>query len=130
MTVPGALRDVLLIAAGGAAGSVARHLVGRAMGTAPAGQVPWHTFAVNASGAFAIGLLIVLSARMGWPGWWRPLIAVGVLGGYTTFSTFSIEVVELAMRGSWWTAAAYGGGSLATGVAAAACGILVGRALA
>lgn len=124
------LRDIALIALGGAAGSVARYLVGRLMGPQADGVVPWHTFAVNATGAFLIGLLLVLAARLGWPGWWRPLLAVGVLGGYTTFSTFSLEVVELAMRGAWTTAAAYGLGSLVVGVAAAACGILVGRTVA
>jgi len=124
------LRDITLIALGGAAGSVARYLVGRLMGPQADGAIPWHTFAVNATGAFIIGLLLVLAARLGWPGWWRPLLAVGVLGGYTTFSTFSLEVVELAMRGAWSTASLYGLGSLAVGVVAAACGILVGRSIA
>ena len=60
----------------------------------------------------------------------RALLTTGFCGGYTTFSTFSLEVVELAMRGAWTTAAAYGLGSLVVGVAAAACGIVVGRTVA
>lgn len=121
-------RDIALVAAGGAAGSVLRYYVGKAMGVRADAVIPWHTFAVNATGAFAIGLLVVVAARSGWPGWWRPLLAVGVLGGYTTFSTFSLEVVELMMRGNTGSAAAYGFGSLAAGVLGCAAGIYLGRA--
>jgi len=99
------------------------------MGPTADTSVPWHTFAVNVTGAFAIGLLLVLAARQGWPAWWRPLIAVGVLGGYTTFSTFSLETVELAMRGHYATATAYALGSLIVGIAGCAFGIALGRAL-
>lgn len=123
-------RDIVLVAFGGAGGSVLRYLVGRLMGPKADTAFPWHTFAVNATGAFAIGLLLVVAARHGWPGWWRPLLAVGVLGGYTTFSTFSLEAVELALRGAWATSAAYVALSLAAGLAGAAAGIALGRAVA
>lgn len=125
----GHARDIALIAFGGAVGAVARYAVGKWMGPGADASVPWHTFAVNVTGAFAIGLFVVLAARQGWPGWWRPLIGVGVLGGYTTFSTFSMETVELALTGAPGTAAAYAFGSLAAGVAGAALGIAVGRAV-
>lgn len=124
------VRDIALVAAGGAAGSVLRYLVGRVMGPTADAAVPWHTFAVNASGAFVLGLFIVLAARQGWPGWWRPLVAVGVLGGYTTFSTFSLETVELALHGRAGVAAAYAIGSLAAGIVGAGAGILLGRTVA
>jgi fluoride exporter len=123
------LRDVLLVAAGGAIGSAARYGVGVAMGPKADAVFPWHTFLINVTGAFIIGLLIVGAARLGWPGWWRPLIAVGILGGYTTFATFALETVELALRGSWGTASAYAVGSLLAGVAGAAGGIFLGRAV-
>lgn len=123
------LRDVLLVAAGGAVGSVARYGAGKLMGPTADTGVPWHTFAVNLTGAFLLGLLVVLAARRGWPGWWRPLLGVGVLGGYTTFSTFTLEVVELALHGAWPVAALYGAGSLVAGVAGAALGIMLGRAV-
>jgi CrcB protein len=123
------MRDLLLVALGGAVGSVARYGVGKATGPQLTGSVPWQTFLVNATGAFVIGLLLVAAARLGWPGWWRPLLAVGVLGGYTTFSTFALETVELALRGSYGTAAAYSLGSLAVGLVAAAAGIFLGRAV-
>jgi CrcB protein len=123
------VRDLALVALGGAVGSLARYAVGRVMGPQADVTVPWHTFAVNVTGAFAIGLLLVVAARSGWPGWWRPLIAVGVLGGYTTFSTYSLEVVELALRGNGVLAAGYALGSLAMGVAACGLGIALGRSL-
>jgi len=123
------LRDVLLVAAGGALGSVLRYGASKLAGPPGDAAVPWHTFAVNVTGAFVLGLLIVAAARGGWPGWWRPLVGVGVLGGYTTFSTFSLEVVELALHGAGWTAAAYAAGSLVAGVAGAASGALLGRAV-
>jgi fluoride exporter len=122
-------RDVLLVAVGGAVGSVMRYGVGKVMGPAADNAVPWHTFAVNVTGAFVIGLLLVLAARQGWPGWWRPLLAVGVLGGYTTFSTFSLEVVELALRGQAGLAAGYAVGSVVLGLVGCAAGIALGRAV-
>lgn len=121
------IRDLMLVAAGGALGSAARYGVGRLIGLQP-GAVPWPTLVVNATGAFLIGLLLVAAARLGWPGWWRPFLAVGILGGYTTFSTFSLETVELALRGSWGVAGGYAAGTFALGLLACAAGILVGRA--
>jgi fluoride exporter len=124
-----ATRDLLLVAAGGALGSAARYGVGRLIGPQLTGAIPWQTFVVNATGSFLIGLLLVAAARLGWPGWWRPFLAVGILGGYTTFSTFALETVELALRGAYVTAGGYALGSLAVGLAAAVAGVLLGRAV-
>jgi CrcB protein len=124
-----ATRDLLLVAAGGALGSAARYGVGRLVGPQLTGVVPWQTFIVNATGSFLIGLALVAAARLGWPGWWRPFLAVGILGGYTTFSTFALETVEFALRGAYVAAGGYALGSLAVGLAAAAAGILLGRAV-
>jgi CrcB protein len=123
------MRDVLLVAAGGAIGSAARYGVGRIGSPQLSGAIPWHTLLINASGAFLIGLLLVAAARLGWPAWWRPFLAVGILGGYTTFSTFSLETIELMLRGSYGTAATYAIGTLAVGLLATAGGILLGRTL-
>lgn len=125
-----AWRDLALVAVGGAAGAVTRYLVGKLMGPTVDASFPWHTFVINVTGAFILGLLVVLAARQGWPSWWRPFVAVGVLGGYTTFSTFSLEAVELALTGRFGAAGAYAFGSLALGLAGAWCGMLVGRAVA
>ncbi len=120
--------EVLLVVVGGAIGSGMRYAVGRALGPTAGATVPWHTFAVNVTGAFALGFMLVAAARCGWPGWWRPFLGVGLLGGYTTFSAYSLEVAELAMHGAWATGVAYALGSVAAGVLGAACGIWLGRA--
>lgn len=125
-----AWREIALVAIGGSAGAVARYMVGKAMGPTVNASVPWHTFLVNVSGAFLLGLLVVLAARLGLPGWWRPLLAVGLLGGYTTFSTYSVEAVELALTGRPWIAVLYAFGSLAAGLIGAGLGIVAGRTLA
>ncbi len=106
-----------------------RYGVGALMGPTADTRVPWHTFAVNTSGAFVLGALIAIAARHGWPGWWRPLLAVGLLGGYTTFSTFALESTELALRGMHLTSALYAMGSLVLGMLAAWVGLLAGRAV-
>lgn len=125
------MRDIALVALGGALGSVMRMLTGRLVGAQSAGSAhwPWQTFIVNVTGAFVIGLLVVAAGRFGWPSWWRPLLAVGVLGGYTTFSTFSLEIVEAGLTGNTGIAAAYAFGSLAAGVAACWLGVMAGRAI-
>lgn len=125
-----AWRELALVAVGGSIGAVGRYLVGKAMGPTADAAFPWHTLVVNLSGAFVLGLVIVVAARSGAPGWWRPLVAVGVLGGYTTFSTFSVEVVQLLMTGRPFAAVAYATGSVVAGVAGAFAGILLGRAVA
>lgn len=125
-----AWKDLALVAIGGAAGSSARYLVGKVMGPGADAGFPWHTFAVNVSGAFTLALLVVIAPRSGWPGWWRPLLAVGVLGGYTTFSTFTLETVELALKGHWMVAGLYVLSSLVAGTAGAGLGIAIGRAFA
>ena len=88
--------DVLgVIAAGGALGSVARWAVGEAL---PAGShgFPWSTFVENCTGAFALGALMVLVLDV-WPPhrYLRPFLGVGVLGGYTTFSTYMLDARDL-----------------------------------
>ncbi len=118
-----------MVAVGGAVGASARYGIGRIIRTNPAAPFPWATFLINISGAFLIGLLVVVASRHGWPGWWRPLLAIGILGGYTTFSTFSLETVELAMHGRYDLAALYAFGSLAVGLAGCWLGMSLGRAL-
>ena len=122
--------DVLaVVAAGGAIGAVARHGVST---VAPYddGRFPWGTFLVNVSGSLAIGVLMVLVLDV-WTShrYLRPFAGVGVLGGYTTFSAYAHESRDLLALGRTGTAFAYVMGSVAAGVAAAAIGILVTRAV-
>ncbi len=121
------VRDLALVAAGGAVGASLRYLVGKAIGPQADAVVPWHTLAVNITGAFVLGLLVAVASRHGWPGWWRPFIAVGILGGYTTFSTYSLESVELVLHGQSAVGLTYAFGSLVAGLMAAWLGLMVGR---
>lgn len=93
---------LLLIAAGGAAGSVARALVAHAL---PAGRLPWATLLVNVAGSLAIGWLMARFAvapegNVRAHGFW----VVGVCGGFTTFSAFSWQTFDQLQRGHWFTA--------------------------
>jgi CrcB protein len=91
---------VLAVALGGAFGSVARYLVAMATRTLWPG-FPWGTLIVNVVGGFAMGLLIAYATgRPGFPDTLRIGLAVGILGGFTTFSAFSIDTVLLLREGA------------------------------
>jgi fluoride exporter len=97
----------LLAALGGALGALARWAVSRALPASP-GQWPWATLAVNLTGCLLIGVLLaVLLARFAGSSWLRPFLAVGVLGGYTTYSTFAVDLVRLGDAGAWAAAVGY-----------------------
>jgi CrcB protein len=118
----------LLAALGGALGALARWAVTTALPHAR-GAWPWATLLVNLSGCLVIGaLLAVLLARFPGSRRLRPFLAVGVLGGYTTYSTFAVDVVQLADAGRGALAAAYVLASVLGGVLAVVLGLLAGRA--
>ncbi|MER7458684.1 fluoride efflux transporter CrcB [Micromonospora sp. NPDC126480] len=95
------------VAVGGALGALARAGLGYAFPPGPAG-FPWATFTVNLSGCLLIGVLMALLARRaGGPALARPFLGVGVLGGYTTFSTYAVEARQLLAAGATTTALAY-----------------------
>lgn len=121
------VRQILWVGAGGAVGSALRYVVWRAVGTS--GGFPWATVFVNVTGSFALGLLAGLYAGRINPTM-RLAVFFGLLGGYTTFSTFTAETVVLARTGS--TVAAFGNLliSLVAGVTAAFAGVILGEALA
>lgn len=135
MTFGSFLQHSVLVAIGGALGAWLRYLVGlswlRGIGPVAAGAFPWATLSVNLIGSFAMGLLAGILAHQSQGGeQWRLLLGVGVLGGFTTFSAFSLELVNLAQRGAIGTAALYGFGSLVGGVAGLVAGLAVARAIA
>ncbi|MCC6348235.1 MAG: fluoride efflux transporter CrcB [Candidatus Eisenbacteria bacterium] len=118
------MRSALLVALGGALGSVLRWLVGGwVQSLTPSSTFPWGTFAVNAIGSFAIGALLGLALERALvPPAMRLLLVTGLLGGFTTFSSFSYETLQLARDGQWPAAVGYSLGSLVLGVAAAFVG--------
>jgi CrcB protein len=118
---------VAVIALGGMIGSTARFKLAEALPTAP-GQFPWATFWTNMSGSFVLGfLLIILLERFPPTRYLRPFLATGVLGAYTTMSSYMVEVAQLIKDGHVTTGLVYGLGSLAIGLPLAYAGIVAAR---
>lgn len=121
----------VLVAAGGAAGAAARYAIslGANRWFGP-GQV-WGTLAVNVVGSLLMGVLIGALAARGEDGErWRLLLGVGVLGGFTTFSAFSLEAYGLIERRVWGEAALYVAASVVLSLAALAAGVALARSAA
>ena len=113
----------LYIAAGGALGAVARYALGGWVHRWAGGGFPWGTFVINVLGSLLIGFALrTLEALPASPEL-RALATIGLLGGFTTFSTYTYETVAMLRDGDWWRAAAYSLGSLAVGVAAVGVGL-------
>jgi len=132
MATPSPLIATLHVALGGAIGSVLRYQAGRWithwLGVQAVTQFPWATLAVNAVGSVLMGFLAGWLARFG-PGGeeLRLLLGVGVLGGFTTFSAFSLELVMLMQRGQFLYAMLYLVLSVALGVTGLIFGLAVMR---
>lgn len=116
--------QALLVGAGGFCGAVSRYLVGRWLPRRNAGAFPLATWLINVTGSFLLGLLAGASA----PHWTLLLVGTGFMGAYTTFSTLSMDAVQLAgagigRRGTavWYVVATY-----AVGIAAAFAGCALG----
>ena len=124
------MNHILLVAIGGALGSSARYLTGQAAMRLFGPGFPWGTLAVNIVGSLAIGVFAELIARRfdGSPEL-RMFVVTGILGGFTTFSAFSLEVSTMMERGDHMTAAAYVLLSLVISVAAVFAGLALVRAL-
>ncbi|KPF41762.1 fluoride efflux transporter CrcB [Rhizobium sp. AAP43] len=122
--------NVLLVAFGGALGSVCRYLTGLAMTRLLGPAFPWGTLTVNVVGSFAIGFLAELFARKFDASMeLRLLLIVGFLGGFTTFSSFSLDTLALVERGAALQGMAYIAGSLLLSFAAVFSGLSLGRSL-
>lgn len=120
----------LLVALGGALGSMARYGVGVALAAALGTTFPWGTLLVNVVGSFLIAVVAVLSteaARLSEP--MRLLLSTGVMGGFTTYSSFSLETLRLFEAGELLRAGLYVAGTTLLCMLACAAGLFAGRAL-
>ncbi len=121
---------LLYVMVGGAIGSAARHLTGRAMLALFGPNFPAGTLTVNIVGGFLMGLLAGVLARHGQAGESaRLFLGVGVLGGFTTFSSFTLDLVTLAERGEAMTAAVYLLASVAGAIVALVAGLALVRSI-
>ncbi|MBM3880888.1 MAG: fluoride efflux transporter CrcB [Verrucomicrobia bacterium] len=123
------MRDYLWVGLGGALGSIGRFWLSGWAASRFGETFPWGTLLVNLSGSFVIGLLATLTAPEG--RWWvtpstRQFIMIGVLGGYTTFSSFSLQTLTLAQEGEWGRAGVYVLASVGLCLAAVWLGHLLG----
>jgi CrcB protein len=124
------MRLFLLASAGGALGAGARYLVNVGFARAFGPAFPWGTFFVNISGSLAMGLLAGwLLARGGEDAELRVFLATGILGGYTTFSAYSLDAVNLFKSGATGAGIAYVAGSVVLSIAALVAGLALARAL-
>jgi CrcB protein len=118
----------LLVGAGGALGAMARYGAGLAQARLAPGGFPWATLTVNGLGGLLMGLLVGWLAHRGAGGEGLRLFAgVGVLGGFTTFSAFSLETALMIERRDWTGAALYAGVSVILSVAAVFAGLWLAR---
>ncbi|HUM07480.1 MAG TPA: fluoride efflux transporter CrcB [Acidocella sp.] len=120
------------VAVGGAIGSVARYALGNAMVLALGASFPWGTLLINVLGSFIIscfGMLAGAHGRFPLPFEARVFVTVGLCGGFTTFSSFSLQTVELARNGQGGRALFYVIASVILCVLACALGVFVAQAL-
>jgi CrcB protein len=118
------------VALGGALGASARYGLDRAIEATSDSVFPWATFVINLSGCFLIGLVsATLIDRHHVPAWIRIGLVLGVIGGYTTFSTYAQEALDLVDARDVAEAVVYIGGSVLLGIAAVYLGRTTGRAL-
>ncbi|WP_312406976.1 fluoride efflux transporter CrcB [Rhizobium sp.] len=124
------MTNILLAALGGAIGSVLRYLVGVFSVRWFGPSFPWGTLAVNIVGSFIIGLSVeMIARRFNASMELRVFIVTGIIGGFTTWSSFSLDTMVLFERGAITAAAAYVIGSLVVSFAAVFAGLALGRAM-
>jgi CrcB protein len=117
------LQKYLLIAVGGALGSIARFWVGSTIAGRMGSKFPYGTFVINITACVIIGFtLTYLGKRADLSPAWRFLVPVGFIGAYSTFSTFEWETLSTMRSGAFFLAALYAVGSLILGLAATWCG--------
>ncbi|WP_068082379.1 fluoride efflux transporter CrcB [Polycladidibacter stylochi] len=123
------MKDILLVFLGGGTGAMCRHLVSLAGLRYLGPSFPWGTFTVNILGSIIMGLFIeFLAHRLNSSPEFRLLVATGFLGGFTTFSSFSLDTAVLWERGEPLLAFAYVAGSVLIGITGLFIGLYIARA--
>ena len=123
-----AMKHLLIVMLGGAIGAGLRHLVGQAALARFGPGFPWGTLTVNLAGGLLIGLIAGWFVRHGATETARLFLVVGILGGFTTFSAFSLETYLMLQRGEFGVAASYVGTSVVGSVALLFLGLWLMRA--
>lgn len=112
------LKNILFIGLGGGIGSICRYVITLAIGKWIDASFPWGTFVINILGSFLIGLFLGMFDKSIFNDTSKLLLITGFCGGFTTFSTFSSENVNLLLAGQWLTALTYSALSVVLGIAA------------
>lgn len=120
----------LWVCLGGAAGTGARYLLSGWLLRVAGPGFPWGTLAVNVLGSFLLGVLMEAAHWTDIPPALRLALATGVMGGFTTYSAFNYETLQLFARNEWLLGAAYAAGTFLSCLVAGAFGIWLGRLLA
>jgi len=115
---------IVVVASAGGAGAVCRFLLSDLITRHTKDSFPWATFVINVSGSFLVGFAAGLAAANLIPPEWRVVVGTGFLGGYTTFSTFSTDAVQLLRSRRSSAALIYSLGMLVASLGAAAAGLL------
>ena len=124
------MKTVMAIALGGALGAVARHFISHWSVVALGNGFPWGTLTVNVVGCFALGVVVEAMALVWSPAAeWRAFLTVGVLGAFTTFSAFALDISILQERGEMLQVIPYVTVSVAGSIAAILAGMSVTRAV-
>jgi CrcB protein len=121
------MTPILQVALGGAIGASARYMTGLMMARLLGKGFPYGTLTVNIVGSFLMGVLVVVLAQTG--NRFAPLLMTGILGGFTTFSAFSLDAVTLYERGQVAVAGGYVAASVIVSIAALFAGLLLARSL-
>jgi CrcB protein len=124
------LQKYLLIAVGGALGSIARYWVGSTVASRLGTKFPYGTFVINLTACVLIGFsLTFLAKRTALNPAWRFLVPIGFIGAYSTFSTYEWETLSILRGGAFMEASLYAFGSLFLGLVATWLGVLIAEAL-
>jgi CrcB protein len=122
--------EYLWVGLGGGAGAIARFFIGKQIARVWGTSFPYATLTINLTGAFVIGIVLtLLMERLVADPMWRLLIVVGFLGGYTTFSSYTYEAMQLIEDGRWTSSLLYVGGSNLAGLLCCAAGMAIARAV-